>query len=292
MKSTLVSDASPLQGWIPFLEDDDNDSYSHVLPFDVHGTGNHWTTYSQLDKWFDALHPSQHLKSSHSSVDHTAWTPMRHHGRPLLRQTAWVPLSADCTCGYGYSDTWQTPATSPEFRRVLDDLTQHVEEATGVTAFNAVNLNYYPPGAGVGWHADDEFLFDGLQRETCIVSLSLGRGLDDGILAGARKFLVQPKHPHNNTNNNGHHHHKKHELVLKHGDLITMEGMFQKHYVHAIWPGDDYHYNFQDDPYCQGERISLTWRTIVQHLNGQDDAWCRGQTCPLSKTKVSFDATA
>ena len=28
---------------------------------------------------------------------------------------------------------------------------------------------------------------------------------------------------------------------------------------------------------CQGERINLTWRTIVKHLDGSDE--CRGMVC-------------
>ena len=298
MKPLLVSESSPLDGWLPFVKDEARDSYSYVLPFDVHQT-THWTTYPQLDAWFDALHPSQHCGSTHSTVNHQAWTPVVYHGRTLLRQTAWVTSDPDCTCEYGYSDTWQPRAMSTEFQRILADMTDHVQRATG-RRFNACNLNYYPAGAGVGYHADDEYLFDGLQRDTCIVSLSLCRGLDDGLLAGARKFLVRPKHlPEEEKHANDNQHTKYHpdELVLKHGDLVTMEGMFQKHYLHCIWPGDSPR-DHANDPFCTGERINLTWRTIVQHLDGSEA--CRGKTCPLSRgnkttttnTKVTFEESS
>jgi hypothetical protein len=154
-----------------------------------------------------------------------------------------------------------------------------VQDATDRT-FNAVNLNYYPPGGGVGWHADDEYLWNAGQMPVCIVSLSLCRGPDDGLLAGARKFMIRPKPGQQNPIGIQHHGGIK-ELILKHGDLMTMEGMFQKHYLHAVWPGDDTTIPLDgDDPMVQGERINLTWRTIVQHLDGSQH--CRGKTCPLS----------
>ena len=60
-----------------------------------------------------------------------------------------------------------------------------------------------------------------------------------------------------------------------------MEGMFQKFYLHSVWPGDDVENVHIDDDKCQGERINLTWRTIVRHLDGSDE--CRGLICPMSK---------
>jgi hypothetical protein len=98
-KITLVSETSPLDGWVSFLTDDRTESYASVLPFDVHNRS--FTTYNQLDSWFDALHPSQYVASTHSNVDKHAWTPAMYHGQVLLRQTAWVTLDDDCQCDYG-----------------------------------------------------------------------------------------------------------------------------------------------------------------------------------------------
>lgn len=149
-----------------------------------------------------------------------------------------------------------------------------------VPSFNSCNLNYYPTGGGVGFHADDEFLFDGLEQPVRIVSLSLtSRGANK---EGARKFQVRKKQAgeDGNTSNPAYNDHVQ-EIVLGHGDLVTMEGYFQKHYLHSVWPGDSKDYS--DHPDTQGERINLTWRTIVKHLDGSDE--CRGKICALSATK-------
>ena len=278
-KDSLVSETSPLkESWVPLVSDDERQSYASVLPFDTHKAS--WTTYTQLDGWFDALHPSQFEKSTHSTVDKTAWTPASYRGQPLWRQTAWVTLDPNCECDYGYSDTWQNRATCPTFRRIVQDITEYVQDATGQT-FNACNLNYYPTGAGIGWHADDEALWDPFHRPVTIVSLSLCRGPDDGLLAGARRFMIrcQEYHP-------GDH---PYDVVLKHGDLMTMEGFFQKHYLHSVWPGDGMSPDPLNDPFVSGERINLTWRTIVRHLDGSPAS--RGQVCPLSKLQTDESQT-
>ena len=151
--------------------------------------------------------------------------------------------------------------------------------AEGHDGFNSVNLNYYPMGGGVGYHADDEFLFDGLNQSIRIVSLSLCARNHDGGHDGERLFQVKGKL------NNGEVRCEEggtiSEITLKHGDIVTMEGMFQKFYLHSVWPGDDVENVHIDDDRCQGERINLTWRTIVRHLDGSDE--CRGLICPMSK---------
>lgn len=170
--------------------------------------------------------------------------------------------------------------TCKDFSRIVNEITEVIRHVTGCHTINSCNLNYYPQGGGVGFHADDEFLFDGLQRPTCIISLSLCWG------GGARKFLVKQKQcseeQAQDFDSPGM---VVHEYVLKHGDIMTMEGMFQKHYFHAVWPGDSQDHT--DDPYTQGERINLTWRTIVQHLDGS--AECRGKVCPLSQSSKYYE---
>ena len=69
------------------------------------------------------------------------------------------------------------------------------------------------------------------------------------------------------------------EVELHHGDLMTMEGLHQLFYLHSVWPGDSLEHG--DDPLTQGERINLTWRTIVRHLDGSDE--CKGMSCALHR---------
>lgn len=168
---------------------------------------------------------------------------------------------------------------------VLQEITSAVSAIVGLddSELNSVNLNYYPRGGGVAFHADDEFLFDGLNCETRIVSLSLCSTAPAGDVAdnidkdnntnnfGARKFQVKQKGKKYESS-------QVSEIILRHGDLMTMEGMFQKHYLHSVWPGDSKKY--VDHELCRGERINLTWRTIVRHLDGSPE--CRGLMCPLS----------
>jgi alkylated DNA repair dioxygenase AlkB len=288
--------------WKPFIEDHDAQSYSYYLPQYDYGDeendnnnnnnkNNKVFDKTQLAQWFRELHPASLVEGG------DAWTDAMYKGERLLRKTAWVVLEDECSCEYGYSDTWQPMAKSPALLQTLKEVTAAVTQVTGC-AFNSCNLNYYPQGGGVGFHADDEFLFDGLNRDTRIVSLSLCGG-DSAAPAstsstttnwGARKFMVKRKldgeheddaqedQYSSTTSSSSSSSTGVQEMLLRHGDLMTMEGMFQKHYFHSIWPGDSK--EFMDHPLTQGERINLTWRTIVKHLDGSDE--CLGKSCPLS----------
>ncbi|KAL9178934.1 hypothetical protein ACHAXT_011907 [Thalassiosira profunda] len=278
----LTPSLSPLgrHRWMPFVEDDALSCYSYLLPHRASAAADNINcneapafAASQLDAWFRALHPSAFANEPSNS----AWTDASYKGKLLLRKTAWHTFGDRCTCEYGYSDTWQPLIASARMKEILREITDAVSHVCGLDSneLNSVNLNYYPQGGGVGLHADDEILFDGLNRETRIVSLSLCARAPCSVVGedgnfGARLFQVKPKG-------------KKHqmetkELMLRHGDLMTMEGMFQKYYLHSIWPGDSEKYT--DHELCRGERINLTWRTIVRHLDGSDE--CRGLACPLS----------
>ena len=316
---TLTPKSSPLgtKRWIHFVEDVELSCYSYHLPHVPHDhdesipSSSSSSSFSaspaalsssRLDDWYRALHPSAYVDEPRGS----AWTDASHGGRTLLRKTAWSVLgdgddASSCSCEYGYSDTWQGLVTSSRMMRVLREMTDEITRIVGRGGggnLNSVNLNYYPPGGGVGYHADDEFLFDGTNRPTRIISLSLcgPRGRRDGEdedededeggqYSGERVFQVKRK----STRTDGHRPADRDggeggddivEITLRHGDVITMEGMFQRHYLHSIWPGDDDDPSRVDDVRCRGERINLTWRTIVRHLDGSDE--CRGLVCPLA----------
>ena len=113
------------------------------------------------------------------------------------------------------------------------------------------------------------------------MSLSLTSPSSDECGYGGRMFQVRRKQ--NGEDGNTAYAKNNHditEVMLKHGDIMTMEGYFQRHYLHSVWPGDSK--DFMDHPHTQGERINLTWRTIVQHLDGSPE--CMGKVCPLSTT--------
>merc|ERR1719277_595418 len=81
------------------------------------------------------------------------------------------------------------------------------------------NMNLYEDGgAGVGWHADDESLFQGKFQDILIVSLSFGV---------TRGFELRCNCPDEGDPRGG-----LFRLLLSSGDIMTMEGMTQKHMQH------------------------------------------------------------
>ncbi|OEU12068.1 hypothetical protein FRACYDRAFT_244294 [Fragilariopsis cylindrus CCMP1102] len=275
-------------------------------------------TSKQLDEWFYKLHPSRYNNidndddvdnaSSASSASASAWTSASYKNQLLLRKTAWYTFNKECVCEYGYSDTWQKQIQSKEMINVLQEITEVVSSNLGQEEeeLNCVNLNYYPSAGGIGFHADDEYMFDGLNRNTKIISLSLCCTTTTTSTClhkpnnnyknknwGARKFQIKKRDNNKSESDDDDDNDDKnvvHEIILRHGDIVTMEGMFQKYYLHSIWPGDDddNSIDYNDDDLCQGERINLTWRTIVKHLGSGGSSSIEevedfhGITCPLS----------
>mmetsp|Transcript_88524 Transcript_88524/g.162277 ORF Transcript_88524/g.162277 Transcript_88524/m.162277 type:complete len:147 (+) Transcript_88524:3-443(+) len=105
---------------------------------------------------------------------------------------------------------------------------------------DSCNLNLYEDGGmSVGWHADDEKLFQGKFCDIKIISLSLG---------AARKFELRKNWPEDNEE-------PVTQFLLGNGDLVTMEGMTQKHFQHRV-PREEG---------IKEPRINLTWRWILKH---------------------------
>ena len=315
----LTPNVSPLdpRRWRPFVEDVELSSYSYYLPHAAPSSSSSSSaaaaaaddddaippspaavalSSSRLDEWYRSLHPSGYIDEEKRGGG-SAWTDASHMGRPLLRKTAWAVLGDGvCTCEYGYSDNWQRLVSSTRMMGVLREITSEVSRVVGCLGgemeFNSVNLNYYPRGGGVGYHADDEFLFDGINRPTRIISLSLcgrrrRRDCEDGggdvevtEHTGERIFQVKRKARPPPVGSSSCDDGVVSEITLRHGDVITMEGMFQRHYLHSVWPGDDVDRAHVNHERCRGERINLTWRTIVRHLDGSDE--CHGLVCPLA----------
>merc|ERR1712087_601886 len=114
---------------------------------------------------------------------------------------------------------------------------------------NSCNLNLYEGGGmSVGWHSDDEALFQARFRDARIISLSLGV---------RRTFELRLNWPEERELS-------EFRLGLGDGDLCSMEGMLQKHTQHRVPP----------EPFAgSAARINLTWRWIVKH----------GPKCPVGR---------
>merc|ERR1719506_3300375 len=101
-------------------------------------------------------------------------------------------------------------------------------------------MDLYTDGAmSVGWRSDDESLFEGKLKDIKVISLSLG---------ATRTFELRLNWPDQWER-------KETQVRLASGDLMTMEGMVQKHFQHRV-PREDR---------VQGQRINLTWRWVVKH---------------------------
>jgi len=102
---------------------------------------------------------------------------------------------------------------------------------------NSCNINLYKDGSeGVGWHSDNESIFQSKYRDSMIISLSLG---------ATRKFQFKKQANNNNPIS----------INLKSGDILTMEGLFQRFYFHRIIP----------EYYIEKNRVNFTWRWITLH---------------------------
>ena len=153
--------------------------------------------------------------------------------------TMWF-VENQCICCYKYSKYNISPRPYfPELKLLAD----FVENLTGSDETNCVNVKYYEDRfSKVGFHSDSEDLFQAETIFSTIISVSIG---------ATRPFIIQAKD-------------KSEEfcLDLEHGDVLTMEGLCQKCYVHSF-------------PRCPGAcapRINLIFRKLVQHK----------QYCPLA----------
>jgi len=184
----------------------------------------------------------------------TPWHVLRRTDGPIRRSTCWHTWGG-CRCEYTYGEERVAVASQelhvPVFDEAFRELTQTVfkllrPDWTDAMLPNSANLNLYGDGSQiVGWHADDESLFAGTTDDCVIVSLSLG---------ATREFQLAPKlpdiegTPQPNTE-------EMSWVGLEDGDIVTMEGLFQKHYVHGV-PGN----REVTEP-----RINVTWRWVRDH---------------------------
>mmetsp|Transcript_136005 Transcript_136005/g.322259 ORF Transcript_136005/g.322259 Transcript_136005/m.322259 type:complete len:396 (+) Transcript_136005:56-1243(+) len=221
--------ARPSLGWHLVLKDDSLRSYASLcrgaVPQDLA-----WS-------WFETLRtrlPWQDLSDSR----------YQNEGKYMPRRTIFTVFNG-CNCTYKYSGVAVKPTTEPDF---VAEIRKYCVAASGLsTQPNCCNINLYRDGHdSVGWHTDDEELFEGGYNDITILSLSLG---------AARTFEVKHQPCALNGPRKSHKGPAETSFVCRNGDLCTMEGKFQRHYLHAV----------PKEPSVKAPRINLTWRWITKH---------------------------
>ena len=101
---------------------------------------------------------------------HTPWNrPVSSRGKPLPRSACWF-TDGQCGCKYKYAGTEWDPQPYPDW---LSNLASQIDAVFPDVAFNVCNANLYSSGVDeVGWHHDDEKIFDTHDRSTTILSIS------------------------------------------------------------------------------------------------------------------------
>lgn len=183
--------------------------------------------------------------------DGTNWLqPTTDKGNKMPRKTAWL-VAKGCQCTYSYGPFEVPPIEYPPW---MLKLMKYVMPLCGLDNEedwpNSCNANLYEDGAAsVGWHADDESLFQGKFQDILIISLSFGV---------KRKFELRYNCPDEGKD-------ILHTIPIGDGELMTMEGMCQKHMQHRVPKEDN----------IWGPRINLTWRWVAKHRPACPVGRCR-----------------
>ncbi|CAK0831096.1 unnamed protein product, partial [Prorocentrum cordatum] len=219
-KLQLIGEACPNK-WFYLLKDEDRRSFAAYQPCPF--------TEEQCKERFGTIEKGTDWKQ-----------PEAPNGELIPRKTAWM-VSRGCQCTYRYGRIEVEPQEFPPW---MLSILREVMPLCGITDENewpnSCNMNLYEDGGmSVGWHADDEALFQGKFNDIKIISLSLGV---------RRKFQLRANWPNENERVMRH-------IMLGDGDLMTMEGMTQKHFQHRVPKEDN----------VEGRRINLTWRWTVKH---------------------------
>jgi len=215
----LIGESSPTpEKWMYLLQDEQRRSWLGVLKGAV--------PEETCARWFNA------------HVEQGKW----HQPKDIPRKTAWY-VNPDCMdCPYRYGGLEYKAVPFPPFMLEIRDEVCRLCGIPPNEAPNCCNVNIYADQTHeVGWHSDDEVLFQGLAGDTRIISLSLGVPRDFcWRLQGTTDLIGR--------------------APLGNGDVATMEGLFQKHYKHAV-------------PVCsdaRGARINMTFRWIVAKADAHD----------------------
>lgn len=232
----LLRDRSP--GWQAVVEDDVRRSFCMVKR-------NVWPA-GDLMKEFDLL------------VSNVKWSVLRNKADTFVtRSTAWY-VPDGCCCRYTYGETSVDPQERPAWLRAIE--ARVLGEGCGLAQHEwptSINMNLYEhEGQNVGWHSDSEGLFRGCESDCRIVSASWG---------APRSFEVALKDMQHPCGRPSIFRESLQSVVLKSGDLCSMEGLFQKHYSHQVAKGTPSSAEPLADVPPPTVRVNLTWRYLLQH---------------------------
>lgn len=160
----------------------------------------------------------------------------------IPRRVGWYVSEEFADCPYRYSGLEYPATVFPDF---MLEIREELCKLCGIPEDdypNSCNVNVYEDNRGeVGWHSDDEVMFQGLAGDTRILSLSLGAARDFcWRLQGTTETLGS--------------------CSLGNGDIMTMEGLFQKHFKHAV----------PESSIPAGKRINMTFRWIRVKAHAAD----------------------
>lgn len=158
------------------------------------------------------------------------------------RKVAWFVDPDFADVPYEYGGLSYAPTVFPPW---MQEIRREVCSLCGIPPEqypNSCNVNLYPDHKGVvDWHSDDEVMFQGLAGDTSIISFSLGSPRDFcwRLQGTTQQVGCTP---------------------LGDGDIMTMEGLFQKHYKHSV-P--------ESSTPC-GRRVNFTFRWILVKSHAVD----------------------
>jgi alkylated DNA repair dioxygenase AlkB len=216
---SLCGELSPVPDkWLYPVQDEQRRSYAGVVKRAVPA--------EKCSEWMDIVE------------EKGAWiqTP----GQP--RKVCWYVSQEFADCPYRYSGLEYPATVYPPF---MQEIMAEICKICGIPPSdypNSCNVNIYSDHTqAVGWHSDDEVMFQGLAGDTRILSFSLG--VDREFcwrLQGTSTTLGSTQ--------------------LGDGDVMTMEGLFQKHYKHSVPASTQ----------PAGKRINFTFRWIKVKAHAAD----------------------
>lgn len=217
----LIGEMNPNYKWEYVLRDESRRSFAAYLPC--------LFSKEQTKQWFD------------EAKDGTDWKQPEGPLGPIPRKTAWMVAPGGCTCTYRYGRIEVEPQVFPVWMQNIMRMVMPMCGLMDPASWpNSCNMNLYDDGGmSVGWHSDDEMIFQGKFMDIRIISLSFGV---------RRKFELRANWPEEGER-------PLQTIMLGDGDLCTMEGMTQKHFQHRV----------PKENAVEGPRINMTWRWVVKH---------------------------